>query len=76
MVDVGRCLLADILLQKKITQQELANRIGVTKQQIGHYANDRRVMSLPIAVNIAIVLGCDIKDLYEWKHVEVRTKRR
>ncbi len=76
MVDVGKCLLADILLQKKVSQSELADRVDVTKQQLGHYIHNRRIMSLPIAVNIANELGCDVKDLYEWIEVEVRTKRR
>jgi DNA-binding XRE family transcriptional regulator len=57
-------------------QQELADRIGVTKQQIHSYTIGKRMMTLPIAKNIAAVLHCEINDLYEWLPVEVRKKRR
>ena len=76
MINVGKCLLLDILKQKNVTQQELAEKIGVTKQQINHYIKNRRIMSIQIAANIAYVLDCEIMDLYEWHFVEIRDKRR
>lgn len=76
MYDVGKCLLSDRLLQARMTQQELADKLGVTKQQINHYSTERRIMTLPVARNIAYVLRCDIEDLYEWIPVKVRNKRR
>lgn len=76
MYEVGKCLLSDKLLQAHMTQQELADRIGVTRQQINSYTNDRRIMTLPIAKNIAAVLRCEIDDLYDWIPVEARNKRR
>jgi len=68
--------LPDILKQKNISQQELAERIGVTKQQINHYAQGRRMMSFLVAINISWALDCDLMDLYELHSVEVRDKRR
>lgn len=59
-----------------MTQQELADRLGVTRQQINSYTNDRRVMTLAIAKNIAAILRCEIDDLYDWIPVGVRNKRR
>lgn len=76
MYDVGKCLLSDKLLQSRMSQQELADRIGVTRQQINSYISERSLMSLPIAKNIATVLNCEMGELYEWVPVEVRTKRR
>lgn len=76
MFDVGKCLLSDKLLQARMTQQELADKLGVTKQQINSYATGRRIMTLPIAKNIATVLHCKIDDLYEWIPVVVPNKRR
>lgn len=73
---VGKCLLSDILLRKDMTQQELANRLGVTKQQVNNYVKNRKIMSLPIAVNVSHILKCNILELYEWTEVEVRKKRR
>lgn len=76
MYDVGRCLLSDQLKQSKMTQQELANRLDVTKQQINHYVFGRRIMTLPIAKNVASILDCEIDDLYEWIYVDERKKRQ
>lgn len=76
MYEVGKCLLSDRLLLARMTQQELADRLGVTRQQINSYTNDRRVMTLPIAKNISAILHCDIDDLYIWIPVEARNKRR
>lgn len=66
MYKVGKCLLSDRLLQARMTQQELADRLGVTRQQINSYAMNRRIMSLGTARNIAHILGCDMIDLYDW----------
>lgn len=77
MYDVGRCLLSDILLQKRMTQQELADKISVTRQQINSYCKSENIMTLPIAKNIAHILNLECTDcLYEWLRVEERTKRR
>lgn len=76
MYDVGECLLSDILSRSHMTQQELANRLGVTRQQIHYYCTNERVMSLPIAKNIAAILNCEIDDLYVWIRVKERKKRR
>jgi DNA-binding XRE family transcriptional regulator len=71
---VGKCLLSDRLIQVRMTQQELADKLGVTKQQINSYTTNRRMMSLTTAKNIAAVVRCEISDLYEW--VIVEDKRR
>lgn len=66
---VGRCLLRDLLKQKDMTQLELAERMGVTVQQINKYYLNRQKMSLQVAKTIATILGCNIDDLYEWVEV-------
>lgn len=71
---VGKCLLSDRLIQVRMTQQELAARLGVTKQQINSYTTNRRVMNLTTAKNIASIVKCEVTDLYEW--VLVDDKRR
>lgn len=67
-VFAGRCLLRERLEEVGMTQTELANKLGLTKQQINKYlrVKNRVVMSLQTAVNIACIIGCDVKDLYEW----------
>ena len=64
---VGKCLLRHRLQDARMSQNELANEMGVTRQQINKYVNNPpTVMSLQVAKNIASILHCDIDDLYEW----------
>ncbi|MGG4155806.1 helix-turn-helix domain-containing protein [Peribacillus muralis] len=48
-----------------MTQQELAEQTGMTKQTISRYANNSHVMSYQAALNIAKKLNCQMEDLYE-----------
>ncbi|MDO6451889.1 helix-turn-helix transcriptional regulator [Oceanobacillus profundus] len=66
---VGRCLLRKKLKDVGMTQLQLANRLGVSEQQINKYVNNRQKMSLQVAKNIAVILNCHIDDLYEWIEV-------
>lgn len=50
-----------------MSQQELALRLGVTRQQINKYNKNRVVMSYQVAYNIALILDCPMSDLYEWE---------
>lgn len=66
---VGRCLLRYHLEEIGMSQQELANRLNVTRQQINKYINNRQKMSLQIAKSVSDILDCQIEDLYEWIEV-------
>lgn len=55
-----------------MTQQELAKKMGVTKQQINKYVMNKQKMSIKVAGNIAFILCCHAEDLYEW--IEVGSK--
>lgn len=66
---VGRCLLRYRLYDADMNQQELAERLNIKAQQINKYVLNKRIMSLPVAKNIASVLNCRIEDLYEWIEV-------
>lgn len=66
-LQVGRCLLTERLNDAKMTQQELADKSGISKAQISHYVHGvRQSMSLRTAVIISDVLHCSPRDLYEW----------
>ena len=64
---VGKCLLRYHLKVNKMTQQELAERTGMTKQTISRYTNNSHVMSYQAALIIAKILNCQMEDLYEIK---------
>lgn len=62
----GKCLLPNLIRSRKLTPQELADRIPMSKQQISDYSNNRKLMSLETAKTIATALNVSIEELYEW----------
>ncbi|MDQ0268927.1 helix-turn-helix domain-containing protein [Cytobacillus purgationiresistens] len=66
MFDVGKCRLNEILVHKKISQVELADKLGMKKQQINAYATNETIMSLKTAKNISNQLNVHIDDLYDF----------
>lgn len=67
-VEIGQCLLQDLLDQRKMTQQQLSDVTGVNKGQINEYISGKRQsMTLVTAKKLASALNCHIEELYEWK---------
>lgn len=64
---VGKCLLRYHLTRNRMSQQELAEHSGLTKQTISRYINNAHIMSYETALNIAKILDCQMEDLYEIK---------
>lgn len=64
--EVGRCLLRYRLQEAHMTQQELAEKIGMKRSQISAYVTNRREMTLGTAKTISNAVRCSIDDLYEW----------
>lgn len=48
---------------KGMTQQELANRCGVTDAMVCYYERGQRMPSLPTAAALADALGCTVDEL-------------
>ena len=70
---IGKCLLTDRLRQIGMTQQQLAEKMGVSKQQVNRWCNDRQGMTMETAKNIASLVGLNCSDeLYEWKRIPSR----
>jgi DNA-binding XRE family transcriptional regulator len=51
-----------------LTQQQLADRVMLTKSQVSDYENKRYIMKVTVAKVFADTLGCRIEDLYEWQY--------
>lgn len=64
---VGKCQLPILLHKTGMSQQELATRLGVSRQQINKYNKNRVVMSYQVAYNVSVILGCSMSELYEWE---------
>ena len=50
--------------EKGWTQQELADKVGVSRQSINSIERDRYVPSLPLALTFARVFDCSTDDLF------------
>nr|WP_280518598.1 helix-turn-helix transcriptional regulator [Lederbergia wuyishanensis] len=56
----------EILQKKKMTQVDLAFKVGMKKQQINAYANNETIMSYRTAKNISYHLDVKMEDLYDF----------
>lgn len=61
-----RCRIPDLLEKIDRDQQWLADRSGMTKQQISDYVRMRNLLGIVKAKQIAKLLKCHVEDLYEW----------
>ena len=52
---------------RRMTQQELADRVGVTRQTIMQLERNRYNPSMLLAYSIAQVFGVTIEDLFDFK---------
>ena len=63
-IDIFADNLRDMLEEVGISQQELANEIGVSKGTISKYLNKQAMPSLNNFMNICYALDCDPQDLF------------
>ena len=52
---------------KKISQQELAQLVGVRRETIIHLENNRYNPSLEMALKIAEIFDCHVEELFQLK---------
>ena len=52
-------------LQRALSQEELANRVGVSRQSINSIERGRYVPSLPLALKIARLFDCPTDELFQ-----------
>ncbi|GED71231.1 hypothetical protein BRE01_49330 [Brevibacillus reuszeri] len=63
---IGRCLLPEILKELNWTQQDLADKTGISRSHIADICRKRYVtMSLPTALKVAFATGRPVESLYE-----------
>ena len=51
-------------LRDRMSQEELAQRVGVRRETIGNLENGKYNPSLKLAMDIARVFGCSVEDLF------------
>lgn len=62
--------IADLRKQRRISQEELAMAVGVTRQTITSLECERYTASLTLAYKIARYFGLTIEDVFDFSNVE------
>ena len=57
--------LKEFRKEMKISQQELAQLVGVRRETIVHLENNRYNPSLEMALKIAEIFGCHVEELFQ-----------
>ena len=57
--------LKELRKEKHLTQQELADQIGVRRETIGHLENNRYNPSLEMALKIVKIFDMKIEDIFQ-----------
>ena len=57
-------IISQLIKENKITQEELANEVGVTRQTITSIENGKYIASLPLAFKIAEFFEMKIEDIF------------
>ena len=56
--------IRELRARDRLSQEELAQKVGVRRETIGNLENGRYNPSLKLAMNIAKVFGCTVEDLF------------
>lgn len=62
--------IAELRREKKLSQAELAEIVGVTRQTITSIETGKYIASLPLAYKIAKYFGLKIEDVFHFKEEE------
>lgn len=66
-IHIGRSRLPLLLYRSHMSQDQFADRLGVTQSYISKIVNGERIFSLIRAKAASEILRCQIEDLYEWE---------
>ena len=56
--------IRELRARDRLSQEELAQRVGVRRETIGNLENGKYNPSLKLAMDIAHVFGCTVEDLF------------
>lgn len=70
------CNLKEVRKERKITQQQLADKIGVKSASIAMLENNKRGASVALVIRLIEALDCTFKDLYPSGKVVIRPSQQ
>ncbi len=68
--DILKTRIAELRKEKKISQEELALAVGVTRQTITSIEVEKYVASLPLAYKIARYFDLSIEDVFDFSEID------
>lgn len=63
--DNMKCKIGDLIDEKGLRRKFIANKMGITPQQLSNWIHERNYPTIDKAFKIADLLGCKVDDLYE-----------
>jgi len=67
---IGRSRLPELLASRKLSQAELARRLGLSTSFISQIVTGKAFFSYETAKAAARILGCSMEELHEWPEEE------
>ena len=68
--DAMKTRVKELRTKNKLSQEELANAVGVTRQTIISIESEKYVASLPLSYKIAKCFGLTIEEVFDLKYLE------
>lgn len=65
-----RTKIRELRLRDRLSQEELAQRVGVRRETIGHLENGHYNPSLKLAMDIAKVFGRTVEEVFAFREEE------
>ena len=65
-----RTKIRELRLRDRLSQEELAQRVGVRRETIGHLENGHYNRSLKLAMDIAKVFGRTVEEVFTFREEE------
>ena len=59
--------IRELRARDRISQEELAQKVGVRRETIGNLENGRYNPSLKLAMDITKVFGCTVEDIFRFE---------
>lgn|GEM_PF-1573945 len=73
---LGDCNLPQLLKEIGWINQDLADKMGWSRQQVSNYCTGEKKMSVATLFSVADTMGIDPRRLYEFIEIPIKTKSK
>lgn len=65
-----KTIIRELRKKNKLSQEELAEAVGTTRQTITSIENEKYIASLPLAYKISHYFGLNIEEVFDFSEIE------